>query len=72
MSGCDSGHVALSDGIVGAVAEVGVTVPVVVRFEGNNAELGARKLAESGLAIVAATSLADAAKKAVQAAGAGA
>ena len=62
----------IADGIVGAVAEVGVTVPVVVRFEGNNAELGARKLAESGLAIVAATSLADAAKKAVQAAGAAA
>ena len=62
----------IADGIVGAVAEVGVTVPVVVRFEGNNAELGAHKLAESGLAIVAATSLADAAKKAVQAAGAAA
>ncbi len=62
----------IADGIIGAVAEVGVEVPVVVRFEGNNAEVGRRKLAASGLDIVAANSLADAAQKAVQAAGAGA
>ena len=62
----------IADGIIGAVAEVGVDVPVVVRFEGNNADVGAQKLAASGLDIVAANSLADAAQKAVQAAGAGA
>ena len=62
----------IADGIIGAVAEVGVDVPVVVRFEGNNAAKGAEKLAASGLDIVAANSLADAARKAVQAAGAGA
>jgi len=62
----------IADGIIGAVAEVGVDVPVVVRFEGNNAATGAEKLAASGLDIVAANSLADAAQKAVQAAGAGA
>ena len=62
----------IADGIIGAVAEVGVDVPVVVRFEGNNAAKGAEKLAASGLDIMAANSLADAAQKAVQAAGAGA
>ncbi|UNH31520.1 ADP-forming succinate--CoA ligase subunit beta [Moellerella wisconsensis] len=58
----------IADGIIGAVEEVGVSVPVVVRLEGNNAELGAQKLADSGLNIIAATSLADAAKQAVAAA----
>ena len=62
----------IADGIIGAVAEVGVDVPVVVRFEGNNAAQGAEKLAASGLDIAAANSLADAAQKAVQAAGASA
>ncbi|MCW5589081.1 MAG: ADP-forming succinate--CoA ligase subunit beta [Legionellales bacterium] len=55
----------IADGIIGAVAEVGIKIPVVVRLEGNNAELGAKKLTESGLNIIAATSLTDAAKKAV-------
>ncbi len=58
----------IADGIIGAVKEVGVNVPVVVRLEGNNAELGAQKLAESGLDIIAATSLTDAAQQAVKAA----
>ncbi|MFL2531703.1 MAG: succinate--CoA ligase subunit beta, partial [Porticoccaceae bacterium] len=57
----------IADGVIGAVEEVGVTVPVIVRLEGNNAELGAKKLAESGLSIIAATSLTDAAKQAVAA-----
>ena len=57
----------IADGVIGAVEEVGVTIPVVVRLEGNNAELGAKKLAESGLSIIAATSLTDAAKQAVAA-----
>jgi succinyl-CoA synthetase beta subunit len=59
----------IAEGIIGAVEEVGVEVPVVVRLEGNNAELGSKKLAESGLNIIAATSLTDAAQQAVKAAG---
>lgn len=55
----------IADGIISAVAEVGVKVPVVVRLEGNNADLGAKKLADSGLDIIAATGLADAAEKIV-------
>lgn len=60
----------IADGIIGAVAEVGTKLPVVVRLEGNNAELGAKKLGDSGLNIIAAKSFTDAAKKVVQAAGA--
>ncbi len=59
----------IAEGIIGAVEEVGVNVPVVVRFEGNNAENGRKRLAESGLDITAAKSLTDAADKAVAAAG---
>ncbi|HSC75059.1 MAG TPA: ADP-forming succinate--CoA ligase subunit beta [Pseudomonadales bacterium] len=59
----------IAEGIIGAVKEVGVKVPVVVRLEGNNADLGAKKLAESGLNIIAANDLTEAAKKAVAAAG---
>jgi succinyl-CoA synthetase beta subunit len=59
----------IADGVIGAVQEVGVEVPVVVRLEGNNAELGTQKLADSGLDIIAATSLSDAAKQVVKAAG---
>jgi succinyl-CoA synthetase beta subunit len=59
----------IADGIIGAVAEVGTNLPVVVRLEGNNAELGAKKLSESGLNIIAAESFTDAAKKVVKAAG---
>ncbi|MCG8393731.1 MAG: ADP-forming succinate--CoA ligase subunit beta [Pseudomonadales bacterium] len=59
----------IADGIIGAVEEVGVTVPVVVRLEGNNAELGAQKLAESGMNIIAAESFDDAAEQVVKAVG---
>ncbi len=59
----------IAEGIIGAVQEVGVKVPVVVRLEGNNAELGSQKLKESGLDIIAATSLTDAAQQVVKAAG---
>ena len=59
----------IAEGIIGAVKEVGVEVPVVVRLEGNNAELGSKLLSESGLDIIAATSLTDAAQQAVKAAG---
>src|SRR3989344_5738859 len=58
----------IAEGIIGAVKEVGVKIPVVVRLEGNNAELGAKVLAESGLNIIAATSLTDAAQQVVKAA----
>jgi succinyl-CoA synthetase beta subunit len=60
----------IAEGIIGAVAEVGTDLPVVVRLEGNNAELGAKKLSESGLNIIAAKSFTDAAKKVVEAVGA--
>jgi succinyl-CoA synthetase beta subunit len=59
----------IAEGVIGAVNEVGVEVPVVVRLEGNNAELGREVLAESGLNIIAATSLTDAAQQVVAAAG---
>jgi succinyl-CoA synthetase beta subunit len=58
----------IAEGIIGAVEEVGVEVPVVVRLEGNNAEKGRQVLADSGLNIIAATGLADAAEKVVKAA----
>lgn len=59
----------IAEGVIGAVEEVGVTIPVVVRLEGNNAELGRQVLADSGLNIIAATSLTDAAQQVVAAAG---
>ncbi len=59
----------IAEGVIGAVEEVGVKVPVVVRLEGNNAELGAKVLADSGLNIIAAKSLTDAAEQVVKAAG---
>jgi succinyl-CoA synthetase beta subunit len=59
----------IAEGIIGAVQEVGVEVPVVVRFEGNNAELGRQTLADSGLNLIPADSLVDAAEKSVAAAG---
>ncbi|MFT5084944.1 MAG: succinyl-CoA synthetase beta subunit [Lentisphaeria bacterium] len=59
----------IAEGVIGAVEEVGVKVPVVVRLEGNNAELGTKVLAESGLNIIAAASLTDAAEQVVKAAG---
>jgi len=59
----------IAEGVIGAVNEVGVQVPVVVRLEGNNAELGREVLKASGLNIIAATSLSDAAEKVVVAAG---
>jgi succinyl-CoA synthetase beta subunit len=57
----------IADGIIGAVKDVGVKIPVVVRLEGNNADLGAKKLSESGLNIIAANSLTGAAEQIVAA-----
>ena len=59
----------IADGIIQAVNQVGVKVPVVARLEGTNVEEGKRKLAESGLAILSAEDLSDAAQKVVAAAG---
>jgi len=58
----------IAEGIIGAVEEVGVDVSVVVRLEGNNAEKGSKMLADSGLNIIAATSLKEAAESVVAAA----
>lgn len=57
----------IADGIIEAVKQIGVSVPVVVRLEGNNADLGSKKLADSGLNIISASNLEDAAKLAVKA-----
>lgn len=59
----------IAEGIIGAVEEVGVEVPVVVRFEGNNSVLGRTTLAKSGLNIIPGETLVDAVEKAVAAAG---
>ncbi len=58
----------IAEGIIDAVAEVGVKIPVVVRLEGTNADLGRKKLQDSGLNIIAAEGFTDAAKKVVAAA----
>jgi succinyl-CoA synthetase beta subunit len=56
----------IADGIIQAVKEVGVKVPVVVRLEGTNAVQGRELLANSGLAIIAANDLNEAARRAVE------
>ena len=59
----------IAEGVVAAVKEVGLKVPLVVRLEGTNSELGKKILNESGLAITAADDLDDAAQKIVAAVG---
>lgn len=59
----------IAEGIIQAVKEVGLTIPVVVRLEGTNVEQGRALLASSGLSIISAQGLADAAQQAVSAAG---
>ncbi|TDQ57179.1 succinyl-CoA synthetase (ADP-forming) beta subunit [Mesocricetibacter intestinalis] len=59
----------IAEGIIAAVDEIGIHVPVVVRLEGNNAQNGRRILAQSGLNIIAADSLTEAAVRVVEAAG---
>jgi succinyl-CoA synthetase beta subunit len=56
----------IAEGVIAAAREVSLHVPLVVRLEGTNVELGKKILAESGLKIVAADNLADAAEKIVQ------
>jgi succinyl-CoA synthetase beta subunit len=60
----------IAEGIISAVKEVGVSLPVIVRLEGTNAVLARQMLASSGLALTAANDLTDAAVKAVRLAGA--
>src|SRR5574340_615047 len=57
----------IAEGIITAVKEVGVKVPVIVRLEGTNVELGQKMLAESGVGVISASDLTDAAKRAVAA-----
>lgn len=57
----------IAEGILGAVKEVGLSIPVVARLEGNNAELGAQILNNSDLNVIGANSLTDAARKIVEA-----
>jgi succinyl-CoA synthetase beta subunit len=59
----------IATGIVAAVKETGLKLPLVVRLEGNNVEAARQTLAASGLTIVRGDSMADAAQKVVQAAG---
>jgi succinyl-CoA synthetase beta subunit len=56
-----------AEGIITAVKEVGIQIPVVVRLEGTNVELGRKMLSESGLSIISAAGLTDAAQQAVRA-----
>jgi succinyl-CoA synthetase beta subunit len=58
----------IAEGIINAVKEVGIKIPVVVRLEGTNVELGRKMLSESGLSIISANGLTDAAKQAVHSA----
>lgn len=57
----------IADGVINAAKEIGISVPVIVRLEGTNAELGKKMLQESGLSLIAAEDLADAATKIVDA-----
>jgi succinyl-CoA synthetase beta subunit len=56
----------IAEGVLAAIKEVDVTIPVVVRLEGNNAELGAKILSKADIEIESINDLADAAKKAVE------
>ena len=58
----------IAEGVIGAARDIGIKVPVVVRIEGTNAPQGRELLAKSGLALMAASDLTDAAKKVVAAA----
>jgi len=61
---CDT----IAEGLVQATREMGVEIPIVVRLEGTNVELGRRIIKESGLSIISATDMADGARKAIEAA----
>ena len=62
----------VAEGIIAAVKEVGLAVPLVVRLEGTNVDAGKKIIAESGLNVIPADDLDDAAQKIVAAVGGGA
>jgi len=57
----------IAEGVIAAVKEIGLTVPLVVRLEGTNVELGKKIISESGLNVIPANDLADGAEKIVAA-----
>ncbi|NQW81610.1 MAG: succinate--CoA ligase subunit beta, partial [Polaromonas sp.] len=57
----------IADGVIAACKAVNLSVPLVVRMKGTNEDLGKKMLAESGLPIIAADTMADAAQAAVKA-----
>jgi succinyl-CoA synthetase beta subunit len=57
----------IAEGVIAAVKEVGLTVPLVVRLEGTNVELGKQIIRDSGLNVIAANDLSDGAEKIVKA-----
>ena len=57
----------IAEGVIAAVKEVGLTVPLVVRLEGTNVQLGKDIISKSGLNVIAADDLDDAAQKIVKA-----
>jgi succinyl-CoA synthetase beta subunit len=59
----------IATGIVAAVKETQLKIPLVVRLEGNNVVTGRKTLAESGLSLITGDSMADAAQKVVKAVG---
>lgn len=59
----------IAEGVIAAIKDVGLTVPLIVRLAGTNEELGKKLLDESGLAVITAENLAEAAKKSVAAIG---
>ena len=61
----------IANGVLAAVKDLGLNVPLVVRLEGTNVDDGRRILAESGLAITTAEDMADGARKVVELAGKG-
>jgi len=58
----------VANGVIQAVKELGLNVPVVVRLEGTNADIAQKLLSESGVSIIPATGMKDAAEKVVNAA----
>ena len=58
----------VANGVVSAAKNLGVSIPIVARLEGTNVEEGRRVLRESGIGIIPATTMADAADKVVSAA----
>ena len=56
----------IAEGIIAAIKEVDINIPVVVRLEGNNAEIGAKILEESDIKVESINDLASAAKKSVE------